>query len=165
MDYYQKRTVSNEATYFKERVFLEWKYEYISSKRLIKAIEAVYRRKLLKEPCEVAMNELRGRINKATAQEMIALMFERKGNKLKLDALSLWKVNIKKWKEDEIQKRLDNLDAYEDEMREELKDRAVLISNEVPRVAFKKLISSVFMGFKKNWLEAVTNRRKVAPML
>ena len=45
------------------------------------------------------MKELRGRIDKAKAQQMFAFMFERKGNKLKLDALCLWKVNIKKWKE------------------------------------------------------------------
>ena len=44
---------------------------------------------------------------------MIAFMFERKGLRLKLDALSLWKVNVKKFKQWEIQKRLDNLDEYE----------------------------------------------------
>jgi hypothetical protein len=50
-------------------------------------------------------------------------------------------------------------------MKEEIKDRAYLISREVPRVTAKKLISSVFMGFKQNWLQAVTNRRKIQPML
>lgn len=58
------------------------------------------------------MQELRGRINKAKAREMIALMLERKGNKLMLDALSLWQVNLRKFKQAEIQKRLDNLDNY-----------------------------------------------------
>lgn len=60
------------------------------------------------------MQELRDRISKAKAQDMMAPMFERKGNKLKLDAMSLWRANIRKMKEWEIQKRLDNLDEYED---------------------------------------------------
>jgi len=32
-------------------------------------------------------------------------------------------------------------------------------------VAAKKIIASVFMGFKQNWLTSVTNRRKIEPML
>jgi hypothetical protein len=65
---------------------------------MIVAIENIYRRKWLKEPCDLALQLLRNRISKAKAQEMIALMFERKGNKLKLDSMSLWRGNIRKMK-------------------------------------------------------------------
>ena len=47
---------------------------------------------------------------------------------MKVDGFSLWRVNIRKYQQAEIQKRLDNLDAYEEEMKEEIKDRAYLIS-------------------------------------
>jgi hypothetical protein len=165
LGYYSKRTVSNEELYLKKRIFIEWKYEYISAKRVITAIQNIYTRKFLREPCHIAIGELKGRISKAKAQDLFVPMFERKEKKLMLDALILWKCNIKKLRQDEIQTRLDNLDTYEEEMKEEIKDRAWLISNEVPRVASKQLVATVFMGFKQVWLEAVTRRRTIQPML
>ena len=50
-------------------------------------------------------------------------------------------------------------------MRIELKERAELISKEVPRVALKQLIATVFMGFKQLWLHKKTLERKIQPML
>ena len=152
LKYYEKRTNRNEEMYLKRQIFVEWKYEYVTSKRLANAIGKVHRRKCYMEPAQQIMQFLRGRMGRAKAEGMMADMFERKGNRLKLDALSLWKVNVKKMKQAEIQKRLDNLDDYEEEMREEIKDRAQLISAEVPRVHLKKLLTSVFMGFKQLWL-------------
>ena len=111
------------------------------------------------------MGVIKGRINRAKAQDMIALMLERKGNQLKTNVISLWRVNVEKYKQSEIKKRLDSLDDYEEEMKDVIKDRAYLIAKEVPRIRAKKLISTVFMGFKQVWLKAVTDRRKVQPML
>ena len=98
------------------------------------------------------MGIIKGRINKAKAQDMIIEMFDRKSNQLRINAMSMWRVNVEKAKQAEIKRRLDNLDAYEEEMKEVIKDRAYLISKEVPRIRAKKLISSVFMGFKQVWL-------------
>lgn len=50
-------------------------------------------------------------------------------------------------------------------MKEEIKERAELISKETPRVDHRKLIADVFMAFKQVWLQKVTNRRKIEPML
>ena len=81
-----------------------------------------------------------------------------------LHVINLWKANIKKLKQSEIYKRLNNLDLYEEEMKDEIKDRAQLIGNEVPKVYGKQLISKVFMGFKQIWLNLKTNQRKILPM-
>ena len=96
---------------------------------------------------------------------MLAVKLENKGNKLILHSIDLWKANIKKMKQYEIEKRIDSLDEYEDEMKEQIKDRAQLISNEFPRVSGRQLIAKVFMGFKQVWLKLKTNKRKVLPML
>ena len=114
--------------YYKKQIFIEWKYEYVTTKKLCHAIEKVYRRKFLKEPCRLAMDVIKGRINRAKAQDMIIEMFDRKSNQLRINALSMWRVNVEKTKQSEIKKRLDNLDAYEAEMKEVIRDRAFLIS-------------------------------------
>ena len=74
------------------------------------------------------MGVIKGRINRAKAQDMIALMLERKGNQLKTNVISLWRVNVEKYKQSEIKKRLDSLDDYEEEMKDVIKDRAYLIA-------------------------------------
>ena len=91
-------------------------------------MENVFRRKCLKEPCHLAMGIIKGRINKAKAQDMIVEMFDRKSNQLRINALSMWRVNVEKAKQADIKRRLDNLDDYEEEMKEVIKDRAYLIS-------------------------------------
>jgi len=49
---------------------------------------------------------------------MLAVKLENKGNQLILHSIDLWKANIKKMKQYEIEKRIDSLDEYEDEMKE-----------------------------------------------
>jgi len=56
---------------------------------------------------------------------------------------------------------LSHLDEYEHQIKEEIKERADLISDEVSRYNLKKLIVKVFMGFKQIWLEVQTNKRKI----
>lgn len=51
LSYYSKRTVNNEQLYLKRQIFITWKYEYISAKRLIKAMDNIFRRIFMKEPC------------------------------------------------------------------------------------------------------------------
>lgn len=55
-------------------------------------------------------------------------------------AIHLWKVNIRKQKQEVIAEKLSHLDEYERQIREEIKERAELISNEVPKYNLKKLI-------------------------
>lgn len=50
-------------------------------------------------------------------------------------------------------------------MKEEIKERRELISNEAARVNFKKLKTTVFMAFKQVWQDVKTNKRKIKPML
>lgn len=50
-------------------------------------------------------------------------------------------------------------------MKDEIRDRRELISNEVGRGNFKRLKSSAFMAFKKVWQEVKTNKRKIQPFI
>lgn len=79
-------------------------------------------------------------------------------------AIHLWKVNIRKQKQEVIAEKLSHLDEYERQIREEIKERAELISNEVPKYNLKKLIVQTFMSFKQMWLNEQTIRRKIRPL-
>ena len=48
LKYYEKRTAKNDEMYVKKQVFIEWKYEYVTAKKLIDAIQRVYMRKFMR---------------------------------------------------------------------------------------------------------------------
>lgn len=56
-----------------------WKYEYVATKRVFKAIERVYNRKILKQPKDLIMKELKSREEKTQAQLLIIDILSRKG--------------------------------------------------------------------------------------
>lgn len=47
--------------------------------------------------------------------------------------------------------RLEHLDEYEEDMKDEIRERRELIANEVGRVNFKRLVNNAFMAFKQVW--------------
>lgn len=56
-----------------------WKYEYVATKRVFKAIERVYNRKILNQPKDLIMKELKSREEKTQAQLLIIDILSRKG--------------------------------------------------------------------------------------
>ena len=56
-----------------------WKYEYVATKRVFKAIERVYNRNILKQPKDLIMKELKSREEKTQAQLLIIDILSRKG--------------------------------------------------------------------------------------
>ena len=65
----------------------------------------------------------------------------------------------------EIELRLEHLDEYEEDMKDEIRERRELIANEVGRVNFKRLVNNAFMAFKQVWQQTKTNKKKIKPML
>jgi len=54
--------------YIKRQIFLEWKLEYVATKRLYIAIDKIYVRKFIKMPYNTIITELKGRINRQRSQ-------------------------------------------------------------------------------------------------
>ncbi len=75
-----------------------WKYEYVATKRVFKAIERIYTRKFLKDPKQIIMKELRSREEKTQAQLLIIDILSRKGERQIKKAMHLWRANIYKYK-------------------------------------------------------------------
>lgn len=92
-------------------------------------------------------------------------ILERKGDRVIAKAVHLWKVNIYKMRLHDIEVRLEHLDEYEEDMKDEIRERRELIANEVGRVNFKRLVNNAFMAFKQVWQQTKTNKKKIKPML
>lgn len=75
------------------------------------------------------MKELKSREEKTQAQLLIVDILSRKGERQIKKSIHLWRANIYKFKLWEIEVRLSHLDDYEDEMKEEIKERRYLIGN------------------------------------
>jgi hypothetical protein len=113
LKYYANRTQVNEETYIKRQIFLTWKYEYVTAKRVFTAINRVFTRKFLKEPKELLMKEFKHQGDKNKSQLLLADILGRKGERTLAKAMHLWKVNLYKMKLHEIELRLEHLDEYE----------------------------------------------------
>lgn len=87
----------------------------------------------------------------------------KRAKRMQRDAIQIWKVNWRKLKCRLIDHKLEHLDTYEANARDDLKDRAELLSLEVPRTRHKKLMVTIFMAFKKSWVELEANKRKIEP--
>ena len=106
----------------------------------------------MQEPCHRLIRDIKNTENRARSKLIIADLMEKKGQKMLTDSLFLWRKWVELDKIEEIKERLEHLDQYEEDMKVEIKERAVLIAKELERVGVKQLRSRSFMVFKNKWL-------------
>ena len=82
----------------------------MTAKRLSSAIQRVFRRRFLQEPCHRLIREIKNNENRANSKLIIADLLEKRGLKLMSDSLFHWRRWVELDKIEDIKANIDSLD-------------------------------------------------------
>ena len=139
-----------------KEIFVTWKKEYLGAKRLVLGVNKVLQRNLVYQGYHEVVRMLKKMDSQLKSQYLCADIMLRKGKNCMKDCMILWRANMRKLECEKMETKANEIMEKKEVMKEECREKAHFISEEVIRVKRRKMLIKIFMAFKGE----VTDRKK-----